>query len=64
MISQVPCNLRPESQTAAALLLLRQHQIALGDMITGAWMAEKLVQADLLHCRTFRFMCTLNNGTP
>ena len=57
MISLVPRNLRPDSQTAAALLLLRQQQIALGDMITGVWTAENLVQAHLLHCRTFRFMC-------
>ena len=27
--------MRPDSQTAAALLLLRQQHIALGDMITG-----------------------------
>ena len=67
MISQVPCKLRADSQTAAALLLLRQQQIALGDMITGVWTAESLVQVDLLHCRTFRFMCIdtlFNNGTP
>lgn len=32
---------RSDSKTAAALLLLRQRQIALGDLISGTWAGVK-----------------------
>ena len=42
--------LRSDSKTAAVLLLLRQQQIALGDMISGAWLNVKIWKVAACGC--------------